>query len=351
LAFNIKGLYRGRVQGGVQIAGTALNPKLSGQLNLFNGEIQLAGAGATTGGSTSTGSGENTGGERESGAAIPVEFEGLKLTLGQDIRITQAPILSFAADGTLIVNGSLAQPRPEGTIQLKRGQVNLFTTQFRLARDYDNTAQFVRERGLDPVLDVRLTASVAEATQRRLPTDPLSAEISDAPTFGTFGLGSVQTVRVQARVQGPASRLLDPGSLELTSNPPRSEAEIVALIGGGFIDTLGRGDTTLGLANLAGSALLSNVQNAIGDALGLSEFRLSPTIIRDDNRRTSSLGLTAEAGVDISRKLSVSLLKELTTDQPFQYSLRYRLNDKTLLRGFTDLSGDAGAIVEYETRF
>ncbi|HEY9604418.1 MAG TPA: translocation/assembly module TamB domain-containing protein [Allocoleopsis sp.] len=351
LAFNLKGLYKGRVQGDVQIAGTALNPKLSGQLNLFNGEIQLAGAGAATGGSASTGSGASTGGERESGAAIPIEFDGLKLALGRDIRITQAPILSFVADGTLVVNGSLAQPRPEGTIQLERGQVNLFTTQFRLARDYNNTAQFVRERGLDPVLDVRLTASVAEATQRRLPTDPLSAEISDAPTFGTFGLGSVQTVRVQARVQGPASRLLDPGSLELTSNPPRSEAEIVALIGGGFIDTLGRGDTTLGLANLAGSALLSNVQNAIGDALGLSEFRLSPTIIRDDNRRTSSLGLTAEAGVDINRQLSVSLLKELTTNQPFQYSLRYRLNDKTLLRGFTDLSGDSGAIVEYETRF
>jgi translocation and assembly module TamB len=117
------------------------------------------------------------------------------------------------------------------------------------------------------------------------------------------------------------------------------------------VDTLGRGDSTLGLANLAGSALLSNVQNIVGDALGLSEFRLFPTIITNDEKRTSALGLSAEAGVDISRSFSVSVLKELTNDQPFQYSLRYRLNEQTLLRGFTDLSGESGAIVEYERRF
>ena len=86
------------------------------------------------------------------------------------------------------------------------------------------------------------------------------------------GLGTVQTVRIQAQAQGPASQLAD--NLELTSSPSRSKAEIVALLGGRFVDTLGRGDTTLGLVNLAGSVLLSNVQNIIGDALGVSEFRL-----------------------------------------------------------------------------
>jgi translocation and assembly module TamB len=87
-------------------------------------------------------------------------------------------------------------------------------------------------------------------------------------------LGSVRTVDIQARVDGPASQIAT--NLELTSSPGRSQSEIVALLGGSFVDTLGRGDTTLGLANLAGSALLGNVQNIIGDALGLSEFRLFP---------------------------------------------------------------------------
>jgi translocation and assembly module TamB len=224
--------------------------------------------------------------------------------------------------------------------------VNLFTTQFRLARGYENTAKFLPKQGLDPTLDVRLIATVTEATQRRLPTDPLSAEISDTPVTN---LGSVRTVEIQARVDGPASQIAD--SLELTSTPSRSKSEIVALLGGSFVDTLGRGDSTLGLANLAGSALLSNVQNIIGDALGLSEFRLFPTIITDDKQRTSTLGLAAEVGVDISHNFSVSVLKILTTDQPFEYSLRYRLNEQLLLRGATNLSGESRAVVEYERRF
>jgi translocation and assembly module TamB len=350
LALNLKGLYRGGVRGNVTVTGTALAPELSGNVNLYNGQVQLLGAGGTTAGGTSTADG-SVGGTPASSSnnttGFKIGLSGLQLTLDRDIQLTLAPIVNFLAKGTLTVNGSLDNPSPEGTIRLERGQVNLFTTQFRLARDYENTARFVANRGRDPVVDVRLQAAVTEATQRRLPSDPLSAEISDTLTAANFG--SVQTVRIQAKAQGPVSQLAD--NLELTSTPARSEAEIIALLGGSFVDTLGQGDSTLGLVNLAGSALLSNVQNAIGDALGLSEFRLFPTTIIDDKQRTSTLGLAAEAGVDITRSFSVSILKELTNDQPFQYSLRYRLSDKLLLRGSTDLSGDSRAVLEYENRF
>lgn len=340
LAFNLKGLYNGRVAGDVQITGTALAPVIGGEVNLFNGNVFLAESTGAADGTVTASTGEAQMGDRT------VAFDDLQLILGRNIEITRPPIISFLADGTLTINGSLGNLRPEGTIRLKRGQVNLFTTQFRLARGYEQTARFTPGQGLDPILDVRLVASVAESSQGRLPTDPLSAEISDAPTLG---FGTVQTVRVEARVEGPASQLAN--NLELTSSPSRSQTEIVALLGGSFVDTLGRGDSTLGLVNLAGSALLSNVQNVIGDALGLSEFRLYPTTITNEERRTSTLGLAAEAGVDLSQSFSVSVSKELTTDQPFRYGLRYRLNDQILLRGDTDLSGDSRAVVEYENRF
>lgn len=346
LGINLKGLYKGGVRGDVAIAGTALSPRIGGEVTLFNGEVALGEqAAATGGGGTGTTGGEGIGGD--SGSTNRIEFNNLKLTLDKNIQITKAPLLNFLADGSLTINGALGDLRPNGTIALKRGQVNLFTTQFRLARGYENTARFVPGQGLDPILNVRLAASVSESTQRRLPNDPLSAEISDS--LVTTGIGSVQTVRIEARVEGPASQLED--NLELTSSPARTKTEIVALLGGSFVDTLGRGDTTLGLVNLAGSALLSNFQGVIGDALGLSEFRLFPTIISDEKRRNSTLGLSAEAGVDIGRNLSVSVSKELTTDQPFQYGLRYRINEKTLLRGSTDFSGDSRAEVQYETRF
>jgi len=342
LALNLKGLYRGRVQGNVVITGTALAPKIGGQVNLFDGQVSLAERTATTEAGGGAGSGRGAG----ANSSNAVEFNGLQLSLGKGIQITRAPILNFLAEGGLTINGPLDNLRPEGTIRLKRGQVNLFTTQFRLARSYEQTAKFFPNQGLDPTLDVRLTASVTESTQRRLPTDPLSAEISDVPVSS---LGSVRTVDIQARVDGPASQIAT--NLELTSSPGRSQSEIVALLGGSFVDTLGRGDTTLGLANLAGSALLGNVQNIIGDALGLSEFRLFPTIISDDKQRTSTLGLAAEAGVDLTRNFSVSVSKILTTEQPFEYSLRYRLNEQLLLRGATNLSGESRAAVEYEKRF
>jgi translocation and assembly module TamB len=125
----------------------------------------------------------------------------------------------------------------------------------------------------------------------------------------------------------------------------------VSLLGGGFVDTLGRGETTLGLANLAGSALLGNVQNAIGDTLGLSEFRLFPTVISNQKRGNLTLGLGAEAGIDINPKFSLSVLAILNADQAPQYGIRYRLNDEILLRGSTDFSGETRAVVEYESRF
>lgn len=88
-------------------------------------------------------------------------------------------------------------------------------------------------------------------------------------SFGTF-----RTVRVQAVVEGSASELAD--NLESIGKPNRSKAESVALLGGSFINTLGRGNPTLGLATIAGSTLLSDFQDnitEIGEALGIDELR------------------------------------------------------------------------------
>lgn len=262
------------------------------------------------------------------------------------MQITRPPVLNFVAAGDLTINGPLDNLQPQGTIRLRRGQVNLFTTQFRLIGGYEQKATFTPEGGLDPYLDVRLGAIVSEVTGSRQPSSAFSNEIADDPAFG---LGSTQTVRIQAQVEGPASEVFD--NLELTSSPSRSESEIVALLGGGFVNTLGRGDSTLAIANLAGSALLTPLESVLTNALGLSEFRLFPTIITRDGKTTSTLGLAAEAGIDITRKLSFSVLRVLTDSLPTQYNLRYRLNDRTLLRGTTDLSGESRGTVEYEIRF
>lgn len=355
LEVDIEGRYEGGVSGNVVITGTALSPDLGGKIRLANGQVSLGGteetptaAAGTPAGSTAT---SGTATNRNTTEESPIEFTNLQLILGDDVRIVRQPLLSFEAEGDLAINGTLTNPRPQGVVRLTGGQVNLFTTQFNLARGEEQTARFTPKGGLDPILDVTLVATVPETTGGigRVPTTPFSGEIRDvgATTFGTF-----RTVRVQAAVEGPASELAD--NLELTSEPNRSEAEIVALLGGSFINTVGRGDPTLGLATIAGSALLSNFQDnitEIGEALGIDELRLFPTIVTEPEEQASVLGLAAEAVFAITNDFSVSLSRVFAADDLLRYNLIYRLNDQILVRGSTNLSGENRLLVEYETRF
>jgi translocation and assembly module TamB len=373
LALNLRGLYSGGVVGQVQARGTARRPQLTGNIELYNGEVFLRSPGGGTTELASASSASDSPAAEVSPSASPtaevspsagtptspspspsfeVGLNDLRLNLGRGIRVTSAPILSFQATGGLRVNGTLDDLRPEGTIRLTSGSVNLFTTQFRLDRGYPQTATFVPTQGLDPTLDVRLATAVQEVTRFRTPGTSVASEIADEPT----SLGSVRSVRVQALVRGRASQLAE--SLELRSSPSRSETEIVALLGGSFVQTLGQGDSTLAIANLAGAGLLNNLQSAISNATGLSEVRLFPTRIRSNEAKTASsssaagsLGLGLEVGFDITRNISASIIRVLSANQPTEFTVRYRLSDKLLLRSSSNFQGDNRVTAEYELRF
>lgn len=337
IVLNLPDLYSGGVQGNVLVTGTALAPRLGGNVEVFDGQVLLVAPQQTVAATPAEGS---------SNPALRTELSNLRLTLGRNMQLNLPPILNFTAGGNLVVNGPFDDLKPEGTIELRRGRVNLFTSEFRLVGGYPHTAQFSRDRGLDPLLNLRLATSVEESTGRRLPTNENLPEIREQPLSA---FGTVQTVRVEARVNGYASELSD--RLELTSSPRRTQPEIIALLGGNLIDSFSQGNATVGLANLASSALLSNFQNQVSDALGLASFRLFPTTITERGQVSSTLGLGAEVGVDITPSLSVSALRVLTANQPFQYSLRYRVNENILLRGSSNFSGDNRFLIEYENRF
>ena len=349
LAINLKSLYQGGVSGKLQITGSALDPLIGGDIKLSNGQVLLA---ETTNANRTPGSTINTTLLKADTYSqseidnIPTRFNNLQLTLGNNVKITRPPLLEFIATGSLAVTGSFADPIPEGVIELKQGGVNLFTTQFNLARGYEHTATFRKTQPRDPDLDIQLFAKVLDVVQ----TGDLNR------INATTGLAALEGVRVEAKIQGLASQLND--NLELTSNPTRSQNEIVALLGGGFVDTQGRGaGSTLGLINIAGSAVFNNFQstfNQIGTAFGLSEFRLFPTIISQNpevGRNVSSLELAAEAGVDITPRISASVLKILTANDPPQLGLNYRINDEFRFRSSTNFYDDNRAVLEFERRF
>ncbi|MCV3212242.1 translocation/assembly module TamB domain-containing protein [Plectonema radiosum NIES-515] len=375
LTLNLKGLYQGGASGNVTITGAALSPIIGGKVQLTNGEILLA---ESTNATQPTNNNvsippspakalKQNKDTSKNATGTTTRFNNLELELAKDVKVIRPPLISFGATGALTINGSLGNLLPSGVIRLRSGGVNLYTTQLNLARGYEQTATFSPERGLDPELNIRLLAKVLDAVPTRLSTTSVSSEINDnngiIPNFEP-----IRTIQVEARVEGLASQLNQ--NLELRSTPARSETEIVALLGGSFVNTLGSGGSTLALANLAGSALnLQGTFNQIGNAFGLSEFRLFPTISAVSN--SSSLELGAEAGVDITPRISVSGVKILTAEDPLQLGVNYRINDNLRLRGsaplftnsncsatngnnqdnFATYSCGINAVLEYEKRF
>ncbi|MEA5602646.1 translocation/assembly module TamB domain-containing protein [Nostoc sp. UHCC 0252] len=393
LNFEIAGLYEGGVGGDIVFRGTALKPVIGGEIELSDGQVIIGNSATAEKKSAATAAANanvinreefniNVTPTAESNPSpaitpesststatppnLPIEFADLRLILDDDVRVTSQsfldsipgaavfsqPLLSFEAEGDLTINGTLAKPRPEGVIRLTGGRVSLFSTEFTLARGYEQTARFIPSQGLDPTLDVRLLAIVPEASaiNNRILESPLSAEISDvsATNFGTL-----RTVRVQARVDGPASELGE--NLELTSEPSRSEGEIVALLGGSILGSFGQADAGQGLTNFASSTILGGLQGtitAIGQAIGFSEFRIFPTPTTSDEKTTASvLNLSAEGVFNINRNFSASLSRPLSSDESFRYNVLYRLNDEILMRGSTNLGDENLFQVQYETRF
>jgi translocation and assembly module TamB len=101
---------------------------------------------------------------------------------------------------------------------------------------------------------------------------------------------------------------------------------------------------------LQGSFLQENF-GELYEAIGLSEFRLFPTIVTDPNKEVSVLGLAAEAVFNVINDFSVSVSYVIATDEPLRYNLIYRLSDDVRLRGSTNFAGESRVLVEYETRF
>jgi len=348
LVLQLEQLYTGGVDGTVVLTGAVREPEIGGMVRLSDGRVSL-GTQAAASSATSGGAATPVAESEEAPGIAPLRFNNLRVALGNNVQVTRAPILNFVASGDLLVNGSTGNIRPQGVIRFQRGQVNLFTTQFRMDPRETNYAQFQPNQGLDPNLSVNLVTRATEVTGTFRQAN--AQGINDSVPTGT--IGALEPVRIEATVTGRASRLLTDfeNNVELTSSPSRDREQIIALLGGS-IDSTGEGESTLALANLASSAFLNNLQGLFDNALGNRvNFRLFPTLIPTESE-DSNLNLGAEVGYDVTRKASVSILQVLTApENPTQFGARYQLSDKVNLRGSVNLEGDSAAAVEYRTRF
>ncbi|RZM76007.1 translocation/assembly module TamB domain-containing protein [Leptolyngbya iicbica] len=358
IALDLQGLYEGQVDGEMQLVGSLLlGPQLTGAIDLSQGTLIIP----EGGGPPPVAAVDRNGGDS---IFPPFAFSDLRILLRRGINIVQGNYLDVRAQGGLRLDGTLSTLRPTGTIQLPSGRIGLFAVELRLAGENDR-ADF---RGtFDPLLDVTLQTSLPETNTSgiQVTRGPFPRnEVPDTTTLESIGLTQQgnRLVRIRARYTGPASELANitttSRNLSLSSSPPRSESEIVGLLSGnviGAIDALGSDNALTGIGTFVGSALLNTVREFLGDTVPISEVRLfqvsdaSGGVEANDG---SDIG--AEVGFEISPTISVSVLKVITNDTPFQFNTRYRLSDEFTLRGTTsyeDFRERSGVLLEYETRF
>jgi translocation and assembly module TamB len=284
-----------------------------------------------------------------------VSLQQFNLVLADQLLISGQPFYNLAAAGQIQVNGTLADPRPDGVITLNTGWINLFSTQFRLIPGETNTATFSPTHGLDPFLDVRLRARVQDAEIRESATvSPfLSADVSDTPGLTT---GSVEFVNVFATAYGYASELQGantPGQvtelITLSSRPARPQADLVTLLGRSVLTNI-YGASLGQVAGFLGSGALAGFGDRIADVVGLRSFSVFPTTdtARDS---TAGIGIGMEAAFDIGDRISVDALEILNSGNPPEVGVSYRFSNQLRARGSTNFSGNETVTVEYEIRF
>ncbi|PSN14635.1 hypothetical protein C7293_10765 [filamentous cyanobacterium CCT1] len=285
-----------------------------------------------------------------------VRLSGLNLNLSNDLVIVGQPFYYITASGSVEVNGTLTDLRPSGVLTLDRGWINLFSTQFRLVRDAENTATFFPEDGLDPFLDVQMRARVQDTEVAQITeVNPFnSAEITAPSGITTFG--EVEFVSVFATAYGYVSDLQDsatPGQagelLTLTSRPSRSQEELLALLGSSVVTNV-YGASLTQLAGFVGAGSIATFGDRIADAVGLRTFSIFPTT-DTATESTVGIGIGVEASFDLGENASVDVLEILSNSKPPQYGLSYQLTNQIRARGTTNFAGDNIFSIEYESRF
>ncbi|MGB3614879.1 MAG: translocation/assembly module TamB domain-containing protein [Elainellaceae cyanobacterium] len=347
LPVDFQDLFRATVDGDIAIAGSALFPVISGEIDVANGRVNATKL--TGGGIPSTEIAAD--GQGAPSILNQITLDSIVVALDDSLQIAGQPLFSLATEGEVTVNGTAANPEPSGVITLASGWINIYATEFRVDRDQPNTVTFIPSQGLDPTLDVQMVARIRQVDRQPVaPSSPFApSEVADQSTTPTFG--GLNTVVIYAKAQGRASEITQStDNITLTSDPSRSQRQLLALIGGSVIDSIGNGNLAVGAASFLGAGALSSFGTDVADAIGLSEFRIFPTTPLSDEAKLP-LAIGVEAAIDITQNLSFSILEVIDGETDPQFGFRYQLTDEIRVRASSDLDDDTRSILEYNLDF
>ncbi len=275
-----------------------------------------------------------------------LQLSDLRLELGPDLLVVVPPVASFNTGGSLTLNGRIdSSLRASGVVRLRSGRLSLFTTNFTLDPDAPNVAVFTPSLGLVPYVDIALRTRVSNT----LEVGRDRGAVNDSDLRGGYTpLDQLNLVKVVVTVSGPADRLGE--SIELRSTPPLPRERLVALIGGNSLAGLSGGSATTALATVVGQSLLSPLVSSLSNAFGQRvSFALYPTFVSptvtqsgpaEQRRIPAQLVLGSELGLDLTNRFNLSVLAAPNrSDIPPQFTLRYQASDTLGLQGSFDSEG------------
>ncbi|MGK7960651.1 translocation/assembly module TamB domain-containing protein [Crocosphaera sp.] len=339
---NLEGLYRGLVDGTIIVTGAAIQPVVGGNVTLANGQIFIP---------TQLQSQEETVAEinrwvipkrrQQTASNQPVPFipklENFEVSLN-NLFVEVLPLFRFDFGGNVAVDGFLSDftaLQPEGEIIVSRGLVNFLETRFFIERRKENRIVFSPDDGLlNPTLDLAMRTIVSE-----VPNTSKKFRSGDTTEIPDDSLNKVQRVDINLALNGPLSQLVpnlgregyevcqlqDPlkpiqtqtqlsqadldkvstclqtlanqGNndeqllsnpvLNLTSSPPKSQGEIVRLLGEQVFvlaEAL-QGQSTeqliqFGIVQLAlpmvFQTLIYDIETSVSDTIDSTDFRIVP---------------------------------------------------------------------------
>ena len=288
-------------------------------------------------------------------AQLPsIALRSLTVQLGPELALEASTVANFTIAGQVRLSGSTGSGlQPVGLVEFRQGRVNLFTSQFRLDPEARNVALFTPSMGIIPYLDVAMWSQEADTGQGQ--GRNLAASSAAGITGNTTAFDRLNLVRIQATVEGPADDF--PATLRLQSKPPRSQEELVDLIGGNSVNRLVQGSTNSRLFSIVGQPLLEPVLGRLSHALGRRVIlAVTPTSFTpptdSDQRGTPEFVLAGEAGFNLSDRVDLTVLGALNrNDLPPQAKLSFQLTPSLITEITAERDGYVKGVLQFSSRF
>ncbi len=280
--------FAGAMDSDLRLSGSAPAPRLSGTLTLSQGDLFMPMARQATG-------------AEAPGVNVALDID---LSAGEGLWVN-AGSLRLQVHGTVHAGGTQHQPRLAGAVEAGRGTFTAFNSTFTLQ---DGEATFAEFRGATPYLDAH--------AQTRVGTTTIFAQIQGTP---------------------------DDPDLLLSSDPPLSHRQIVALLAGQAGISQLRGDQEGALRLELSQALLGSVGLAVGRALGFEEFAIQYDVTQPLQLRVGRLLIT---------DVYLTFSETFTTPLPYyNWSLDYHLTPATMVSFSVDNTSQYSLLYRYTVRF